>query len=181
MVTAALKLPFTLTENCNYLLPIHYLEIMDGSEEHTFVNYDPSNPRPNRTQRREVSAYIGKHYRNRSAPAKRAQQAADANVNQERTRSRLQPLAPLTGGQTQLVIRASPARVLSHEASHGPETMEEEEITRMAIPQYSRPGIEMENGIMLLRPVIECFVPDYPPQHREKVFNVLDLRESHPT
>jgi hypothetical protein len=154
---------------------------MDESQKHAFVNYDPSNPRPNRTQRREVSAYIGKHYRNRSAPAKRAQQAADANVNQERARPRLQPLAPLPEGQTQIVIRGSPSRVLSYEANHDPETVEGEEIAWSQIPQYSRPGIERENGILLLRPVIECFVPAYPPEHREKVFDVLDLRKSHPT
>ncbi|CEJ61928.1 hypothetical protein PMG11_10443 [Penicillium brasilianum] len=148
---------------------------MDESRKHAFVNYDPSNHRPNRTQRREVSSYIGKHYRNRSAPAKRAQQAPDANGNQEMARPFLQPMTPSMEVQTQIVIRGSPSRVLDYKANHDPEAVGEEEIARPEIPHYSRPGIEHENGILLLRPVLECFVPAYPPEHREKVFDVLDL------
>ncbi|KAF5703517.1 hypothetical protein FMUND_12967 [Fusarium mundagurra] len=44
---------------------------MAENKKHTFINYDPSNPRPTRPQRQAVSTYIGKHFRNRSAPAQR--------------------------------------------------------------------------------------------------------------
>lgn len=129
---------------------------MDERQRFTFVNYDPSDPRPNRTQRQAVSAYIGKHFRNRSAPARRAQQPPNGSEN------RLPPQSQVEA-QSQLVIRGSQFLRSSNEGD------------RHSTEHNAGPNIE--NGIILLRPVIECFVPAYPTEHREKVFNVLDFRK----
>lgn len=142
---------------------------MDERQRFTFVNYDPSDPRPNRTQRQAVSAYIGKHFRNRSAPARRAQEPPNGSENRLLPQSQV----PSVEAQGRLVIRGSQflrssngdRHSIEHEA--GPEAPES-------------PGSNIENGIILLRPVIECFVPAYPTEHREKVFNVLDFRKFYP-
>lgn len=143
---------------------------MDERQRNLFINYDPSDPRPNRTQRQAVSAYIGKHFRNRSAPARRAQQPPNGSENRRIPQSQV----PSVEAQGRLVIRGSQfprssdegdRRSIEHNA--GPEAPES-------------PVSNTENGIILLRPVIECFVPAYPTEHREKVFNVLDFRKFYP-
>lgn len=135
---------------------------MDERQRRLFINYDPSDPRPNRTQRQAVSAYIGKHFRNRSAPARRAQPPPNGSEN------RLLPQSQVSSVEAQgrLVIRRSQFLRSSNEGG------------RHSIEHNARSNIE--NSIILLRPVIECFVPAYPTEHREKVFNVLDFRKFYP-
>lgn len=135
---------------------------MDERQRGIFINYDPSDPRPNRTQRQAVSAYIGKHFRNRSAPARRAQQPLQ------------QSLVPSVEAQGRLVIRGSQLLRSSNEGDRHP-------IEHHAGPEAPEfPGSNIENSIILLRPVTECFVPAYPTEHREKVFNILDFRKFYP-
>ncbi|KAJ8104209.1 hypothetical protein POJ06DRAFT_279701 [Lipomyces tetrasporus] len=96
-------------------------------------------PRPTPTQRQTVSTYIGRHFRNRSAPAKR--------------RPPPQLLGPSAGADGQQVVRESRRWADSPESAR------------------SRPG----NVTLLLRPVVECFVPAYPTEHRQNVSHVLDF------
>lgn len=143
---------------------------MDERQRHIFINYDPSDPRPNRTQRKAVSAYIGKHFRNRSAPARRAQQTTNGSEN----RLLPQSLVPSVEAQGRLVIRGSQFLRSSNEGDR-------HSIEHNAGPEApGSPGSNIGNSIILLRPVIECFVPAYPTEHREKVFDVLDFRTFYP-
>ncbi|KAK0759411.1 hypothetical protein N5P37_007599 [Trichoderma harzianum] len=138
---------------------------MDERQRRIFINYDPSDPRPNRTQRQAVSAYIGKHFRNRSAPARRAQQTPNGSEN----RLLPQSLVPSVEAQGRLVIRGS-------QFLHSSNEDDRHSIEHNAGPEAPEsPGSNIGNSIILLRPVIECFVPAYPTEHREKVFDVLDF------
>ncbi|KAH7186918.1 hypothetical protein BKA60DRAFT_666916 [Fusarium oxysporum] len=116
---------------------------MAENKNHTFINYDPSNPRPTRPQRQAVSAYIGKHFRNRSAPAQRKHSTS--------TGSRAQLSDGDDGG-------SRPHSLILVDGAHG------------LLGAHSG-----SNNLPLLRPVVECFVPVYPIEHRQKVFEVLDF------
>jgi hypothetical protein len=140
---------------------------MAGGKRYTFVNYDSSNSRPTPTQRQTVSAYIGRHFRNRSAPARRQQPPGDDQS--ERPHSG----GPSSGAPGQLVIRDSlPGRSSRQDGRRA----FREEGAGLGAPESSRSG--PWNTSFLLRPVVECFVPAYPTEHRQKVSNILDFRES---
>ncbi|KAH7112281.1 hypothetical protein B0J13DRAFT_576120 [Dactylonectria estremocensis] len=99
------------------------------------------------TIRPAVSAYIGRYFRNRSAPAQRGQQLSGGDDGGPHPRS--------------LVSAAGAYGFLGTPA--GPENLQS---------QSSLPRVDQ---LPLLRPVVEYFVPAYPIEHRQKVFDVLDF------
>ncbi|KAK2684334.1 hypothetical protein QWA68_016681 [Fusarium oxysporum] len=130
---------------------------MAENKKHTFINYDPSNPRPTRPQRQAVSTYIGKYFRNRSAPAQRKHSTstgsrAQAPFNTSRLAEQIRQLSDGDDGGSH------PHSLISVEGAHG------------LLGTHSG-----SNNLPLLRPVVECFVPVYPTEHRQKVFDVLDF------
>jgi hypothetical protein len=137
--------------------------------KHTFVNYDLSHPRPTQAQRQTVSAFIGKHFRNRSAPARRAQPAPYLD---DRRPLHL-PLRLSTRPDSGQVFRQWRMRRLIKQGGCLPP---QETGAGSEIPETSRP--RSNNGNLLPRPVVECLVPGYPTEHRQKIFHTLDFRKS---
>ncbi|CEJ61938.1 hypothetical protein PMG11_10454 [Penicillium brasilianum] len=137
---------------------------MSQSERRTFINYDLSNPRPTQSQRRNVSAFIGRHFRNRSAPA---QQAQSLPHNDDGRRLPLLPSPSAVVNGRQVVRNSQPcssggARCSSQQIGTGSE--------------FSDSVGPCSNGFSpLLRPVVECLVPAYPTEHRQKIFQILDF------
>ncbi|KAL4861107.1 hypothetical protein BDV12DRAFT_180734 [Aspergillus spectabilis] len=134
--------------------------------KHTFVNYDLSHPRPTQTQRQAVSAFIGKHFRNRSAPARRAQ--PPPYLDDGRPLSLLP--RPSTQGDSGQVFRKWRIR---RSIKEGGKQSPQETGAGSEIPETSMS--RFNDGNLLLRPVIECFVPGYPTEHRQKIFHTLDF------
>lgn len=126
---------------------------MDDSSNHTFINFNASNPRPTSTQRQAVSTYIGRYYRNRSAPSQRLRGLSSRTHEGQNTRSHG------LDGQITAAEYAERYRDVSLSSADGPGDFQFE-----------------SDSLPLLRPVIEHTVPAYPMEHREKVFNVLDFR-----
>ncbi|KAH7207863.1 uncharacterized protein BKA55DRAFT_586348 [Fusarium redolens] len=93
---------------------------MAENKKHTFINYDPSNPRPTRPQRQAVSTYIGKYFRNRSAPAQRKHSTstgsrAQAPFNTSRLAEQIRQLSDGDNGGSH------PHSLISVEGAHGKE------------------------------------------------------------
>ncbi|KAL4863558.1 hypothetical protein BDV12DRAFT_177361 [Aspergillus spectabilis] len=139
---------------------------MAETTKHTFINYGQSNPRPTQTQRQTVSAFIGRHFRNRSAPAQRAQPPPH---NDDRRPLLLLP-RPSTGADGRQVVRKWRLRRSIKEGGRYPP---EDTGAETEIPETS--GSRSNNANLLLRPVVECFVPAYPTEHRQKAFHILDF------
>ncbi|KAL3440863.1 hypothetical protein BJX65DRAFT_18166 [Aspergillus insuetus] len=139
---------------------------MTENIKHTFVNYDLSHPRPTQAQRQTVSAFIGKHFRNRSAPARRAQPAPYLDDR----RPLYLPPRPSTRADRGQVFRQWRMRRSIKEGGKQPP---QETGAASEIPKTSSP--RSINGNLLPRPVVECLVPGYPTEHRQKIFHTLDF------
>ncbi|KAK4081690.1 uncharacterized protein Triagg1_2431 [Trichoderma aggressivum f. europaeum] len=101
-------------------------------------------------------------------PARRAQQPPNGSEN-SRLRGLAQSLGPWVEAQGRLVIRGSRFVRWSDEGDR-------HSIEQDAGPEAPEsPGSNIENSIVLLRPVMEFWVPTYPTEHREKVFDVIDF------
>jgi hypothetical protein len=154
---------------------------MAESQSLIFVNYNQPNPRPTQTQRRTVSAFIGKHFRNRSAPARRAQLPPQGDETP------LPLLAkPDLGKSRPQVLVAIKKRSKWHPLRDGGNRiphLEEETDPVLADLGPSEPRTdngdanEEDDDTQLIRPVVECYVPSYPPEHRQKVVHILDFSE----
>ncbi|KAF4339906.1 hypothetical protein FBEOM_6204 [Fusarium beomiforme] len=131
---------------------------MAENKKHTFINYDPSNPRPTRPQRQVVSTYIGKHFRNRSAPLRRKAS-----------------ISATAQGQTPSNARGAALRILQPAGSQVSESQAHLLISVGGEERGLSSAQSGSNSLPLLRPVVECFVPDYPTEHRKRVFDVLDF------
>jgi hypothetical protein len=87
---------------------------MAENKNHKFINYDSSNPRPTPQQRQAVSTYIGKYFRNRSAPAQRKNPTrADGHLN---TSGLAEQIPQLSGGSDS---GSHPHSLISIEGAHG--------------------------------------------------------------
>lgn len=144
---------------------------MAEANKHRFINFGTANPRPTSGQRREVAKYIGQHYRNRSAPAQRTQQTHTSDVRGAQA-PRLVPDGGLDGRQ---VARRSRLGLSAN--TGGPWSRASR---RRPPDSVDLQGYQLQaDQLLLLRPVVERLVPDYPTDHRDKVFDVLDFRKSY--
>ncbi|KAL2849020.1 hypothetical protein BJX68DRAFT_98245 [Aspergillus pseudodeflectus] len=146
------------------------LTTMAESHDFIFVNYNQPNPRPTQRQRRTVSAFIGKHFRNRSAPARRAQLPAQDDKT---------PLPLLARKSSPQVLVALNGRSkwppLTEGGSSRLPHLEEETDAVLEDLGTSEPRADKDNETLLIRPVVECYVPAYPPENRQKVVHILDF------
>lgn len=140
--------------------------IMAEANDKPFINFGTFNPQPTARQRREVAKYIGRHHRNRSAPAQKAHQAPSGDRNRSHSQSQ--------GTNRQGARSPRPIRSLN---SDGLLAVQDE---RRAPESLDLQGYWLQtSNPPLLRPVVEVWVPDFPAEHRDKVFNVLDFRKFH--
>jgi hypothetical protein len=148
---------------------------MAESHDFIFVNYNQPNPRPTQRQRQKVSAFIGKHYRNRSAPARRAQLPAQDDKT---------PLPLLARKSSPQVLVALNGRSrwppLTEGGSRLPHLEEETDAVLEDLATLE-PRANKDDETLLIRPVVECYVPAYPPEHRQKVVHILDFGEFCPS
>jgi hypothetical protein len=152
---------------------------MAESQNLIFVNYNQPNPRPTQTQRRTVSAFIGKHFRNRSAPARRAQ------LPPQDDETPLPLLAkPSPGKSSPQMLVAIKGRSKWHPLREGGNRLSHlEGETDPVLEDFgtSEPRADNDDDTQLIRPVVECYVPAYPPEHRQKVVHILDFSEFCPS
>lgn len=155
------------------------LTTMAESQNLIFVNYNQPNPRPTQTQRRKVSAFIGKHFRNRSAPARRAQPPPQ---DDETPLPRLDRLSPgKRSPQVLVAIKGRPKWHPLREGGNRPPHIEGETGPVLEVFGTSEPRADNDDDAQLVRPVVECYVPAYPPEHRHKVVHILDFSKFCPS